>query len=81
MSTLSIIYCAPCGYEKRARKAAEALKDATGAMPALVPGKCGVFRVVAGDQTLIARAKGYFPTTDDIVSAVRVHLMAGKPSP
>ena len=81
MSTLSIICCAPCGYEKRAREAAEALKEATGMTPELVPGKGGVFRVVAGDKSLIARAKGCFPTTNDIVSAVRKHFMAGTQSP
>ncbi len=80
MSTLSIIYCAPCGYEKRAREAVEALREATGMTPELVPGKGGVFRVVAGDETLIARAKGFFPTTNDIVSAVRGHLKAGTTS-
>mgnify|MGYP000108948086 CR=1 FL=1 len=71
MSSVSIIYCAPCGYEKRAREAAEQLAKATGIVPTLVPGKGGVFRVDVGEETVVSRARGYFPTPDDIIAAVQ----------
>lgn len=35
----SIIYCRPCGYEKRAREAAAALREQLGLEAALVPGR------------------------------------------
>lgn len=39
MTDLSIIYCRPCGYEKRAREAAALLRDRLGLDAELVPGK------------------------------------------
>ncbi|MGY4424921.1 putative Rdx family selenoprotein [Bradyrhizobium sp. JR6.1] len=43
MTDLSIIYCRPCGYEKRAREAAALLRDRLGLDAELVPGKGGIF--------------------------------------
>lgn len=71
MVSVSIIYCAPCGYEKRARTAAEQLERETGIVATLAAGKGGVFRVVVEEETIIARAKGYFPTPEEIVAAVK----------
>ncbi|MDD1537314.1 MULTISPECIES: Rdx family protein [unclassified Bradyrhizobium] len=70
MSDLTIIYCRPCGYEKRAKEAAAALHRQLGLDADLVPGKGGVFQVKLGDRIVASRSKGYFPDGDDIVAAV-----------
>ncbi|MGX1317779.1 selenoprotein W-related protein [Bradyrhizobium sp. USDA 377] len=70
MPEVTIIYCRPCGYEKRARDAAEALRRQLALEPVLVPGKGGIFQVTVGDSIVAARRKGHFPGTDEIVAAV-----------
>jgi selenoprotein W-related protein len=70
MSELTIIYCRPCGYEKRAKDVAAALREQLALDATLVPGTGGVFEVKLGDKTVIKRAKGYFPGPDDVVAAV-----------
>lgn len=65
----------PCGYEKRARDAAEALKERFDIDATLIKGKGGVFQVVAGDTVLAKRTRGYFPSTADIVNAVSAALL------
>lgn len=70
-SRVTITYCAPCGYEKRARDAAARLARELSIDPAIVAGKGGVFRVSLGDRVLLSRAKGYFPSSGEIVEAVR----------
>jgi selenoprotein W-related protein len=70
MSDVTIIYCRPCGYEKRARDVATALRDRLGLAATLVPGKGGVFEIKLGDKTVAKRAKGDFPGPDDAVAAV-----------
>lgn len=70
MSDISIIYCRPCGYEKRAKEAAAALMSGLGINATLVAGSGGVFEVKMGGQTLVKRSKGYFPDAADIVAAV-----------
>jgi haloalkane dehalogenase len=71
---VTITYCAPCGYEKRARDAAARLARELSINPVLVAGKGGVFRVSVGDQVLVSRGKGYFPDSGEIVEAVRSAL-------
>ncbi len=71
MTDVSIIYCRPCGYEKRAKEAAARLRERLGLDATLVPGKGGVFEVKLGDTTVAKRAKGYFPDANDIVTAVQ----------
>ncbi|TAN58857.1 MAG: SelT/SelW/SelH family protein [Rhodospirillales bacterium] len=70
MSDVSIIYCRPCGYEKRAKEAAVELKNKLGIEAMLVPGAGGVFEVKVGEQTVAKRSKGFFPDVAEIVTAV-----------
>jgi selenoprotein W-related protein len=70
MKDVSIIYCRPCGYEKRAREAATALQRQLGITAQLVPGKGGVFEVTVGGKTVAKRLKGHFPDAAEIVAAV-----------
>ncbi|WP_038970778.1 Rdx family protein [Bradyrhizobium genomosp. III] len=70
MSDVTIIYCRPCGYEKRAKEAAVALHRQLGLESDLVPGKGGVFQVKLGDRIVASRSKGHFPDGDEIVAAV-----------
>ncbi|MDO1527534.1 Rdx family protein [Fulvimonas sp. R45] len=68
---VEIEYCLPCGYRKRADAAAAALGQQLGVSARLVPGKGGVFRVSVNGKEAISRARGYFPSPEDIVAAVR----------
>ncbi|WLB54673.1 Rdx family protein [Bradyrhizobium sp. 521_C7_N1_3] len=43
MADVTIIYCRPCGYERRAKDAAAALQQHLTPEPSLVPGKGGIF--------------------------------------
>ncbi|RTE93382.1 Rdx family protein [Bradyrhizobium sp. LVM 105] len=70
MSEVTIIYCRPCGYEKRAKEVAAALRRQLGLDADLVPGKGGIFQVKLGDRIVASRSKGHFPDGDDIVAAV-----------
>jgi TetR/AcrR family transcriptional repressor of nem operon len=77
MPQVTIVYCRPCGYEKRAREAAAAVESACGVVPELVPGTGGVFDVKVGDRTVARRAKGHFPSSEEIVAAVRTAIQSG----
>ncbi|SED84952.1 SelT/SelW/SelH family protein [Bradyrhizobium erythrophlei] len=70
MTDLSIIYCRPCGYEKRAREAAALLRQRLRLDPELVPGKGGVFEVKLDGKVIARRVKGHFPDAAEIVTAV-----------
>jgi selenoprotein W-related protein len=70
MTDVSIIYCRPCGYEKRAREVAMALQRQLGIVAELVPGKGGVFEVAVGGKTVARRERGHFPDAAEIVAAV-----------
>lgn len=70
MPSVSITYCRPCGYEKRAKEAAALLHERLGLDATLVAGKGGIFEVKLGDQVVARRAKGYFPDAAGIVAAV-----------
>lgn len=70
MSDVSIIYCRPCGYEKRAKDAAAGLRERLNIDAKLVPGTGGVFEVRVGDKVVAKRAKGHFPDTAEVVAAV-----------
>lgn len=70
MSDFSIIYCRPCGYEKRARTSPKALRAELAVEAELVPGSGGVFEIKVGDKTVAKRAKGHFPDTAEVVAAV-----------
>ena len=70
MSDVTIIYCRPCGYEKRARDIATALREQLALDAVLVPGTGGVFEIKVGDKTVAKRAKGTFPGAAEVVEAV-----------
>jgi selenoprotein W-related protein len=70
MSDVTIIYCRPCGYEKRAKDAAAALRQQLALEADLEPGKGGVFQVKLGERIVASRSKGHFPGSDEIVAAV-----------
>lgn len=70
MPDVSIIYCRPCGYEKRAKEAAAALRARLAIDAKLVPGRGGIFEVKVGDKTVSKRAKGHFPGAAEVVATV-----------
>jgi len=59
MPDVSIIYCRPCGYEKRAKEAAAALRARLAIDAKLVPGRGGIFEVKVGDKT-VSKREGAF---------------------
>jgi selenoprotein W-related protein len=70
MPDVSIVYCKPCGYEKRATDTAAALRAQLRLEANLVPGKGGIFEVRVGDKVVAKREHGHFPDNADIVAAV-----------
>lgn len=74
MTQVSIVYCKPCGYEKRAADAAAKLHAAVGVSAKLVPGTGGIFQVQVGDKVVAKRAKGHFPDASEIIAAVSAAL-------
>lgn len=70
MHDVTIIYCRPCGYEKRAKDAADALRRELSLAACLVPGKGGIFEVRLDADVVAKRVKGHFPDTAEIVAAV-----------
>lgn len=70
MRNVSVTYCRPCGYEKRAKEAAALLRERLGVDATLIPGKGGIFEVKLGDQVVARRVKGHFPDAAEIVAAV-----------
>jgi len=70
MTEISITYCRPCGYEKRAKEAAALLHERLGLDAELVPGKRGIFEVKLDGKVVAKRVKGHFPDAAEIVSAV-----------
>jgi len=70
MPDVSIVYCRPCGYEKRAKAAADVLRERLGIEAKLVPGTGRIFQVRVGDKTVAERASSHFPGADEIVEAV-----------
>lgn len=77
MNDVSIIYCQPCGYRKRAVEAAAAMAEELSVATTLVPGKGGIFEVRIGDNVVAKRSRGYFPCTAEIVAAVSSALSWG----
>jgi selT/selW/selH-like putative selenoprotein len=71
---ITITYCVPCGYERRAREAATALKDELGIDATIIPGKGGIFKVAFGETILTKRTRDHFPATAEIVEIVRAAI-------
>ena len=74
MRDVSITYCKPCGYEKRAMDAAAELRKAIDVSAKLVPGKGGIFEVQVGGKVVAKRTQGHFPDAAEIVAAVSAAL-------
>ena len=70
MTDVSIIYCKPCGYEKRAADTAAALRTQLKLDANLIPGRGGIFEVRVGDQVVAKREHGHFPDNQEVVAAV-----------
>ena len=70
MNHVTITYCKPCGYEKRAKAAADALHGNLSIAARLVPGKGGIFEVRVNDEIVVKRVKGHFPDVGEIVESV-----------
>ncbi|HXF88475.1 MAG TPA: Rdx family protein [Xanthobacteraceae bacterium] len=76
MKNVSIVYCKPCGYFRRATDAAAALEKKLGIVATLVPGKGGIFEVRVDDKVVIKRGQDHFPDTNEIVAAVAAAAQA-----
>lgn len=74
MTKVDIIYCRPCGYEKRARTAADALQQALGVNAQIVPGGGGIFEVRVNDCVVARRTREHFPNPAEIVELVSQSL-------
>lgn len=70
MNDVTITYCRPCGYEKRAQDAADALRRELSLTARLVPGKGGIFEVRVDAEVVAKRVKGHFPNAAEIVESV-----------
>jgi selenoprotein W-related protein len=70
MPDVSITYCKPCGYEKRAADAATTLQRELNVAAKLVPGTGGIFEVKVGGKVVAAKSAGHFPEHAEIVAAV-----------
>jgi selenoprotein W-related protein len=70
MARVSIVYCKPCGYEKRAADAAAALKERLNVAADLVPGTGGIFEVRVDEKVVAKRSKSGFPDRAEVVAAV-----------
>ncbi|HET7175570.1 MAG TPA: Rdx family protein [Gammaproteobacteria bacterium] len=77
MNGITITYCKPCGYEKRAVTAAEALKAKLRRSAKLIPGRGGIFEVQVGGKTVVRRTRTHFPDAEEIVTAVAEVLKVG----
>lgn len=74
MADVSIVYCKPCGYARRAEDAATALQKRLKLTAHLQPGTGGIFEVRVGDTVVAKRSRGHFPDTAEIVAAVSAAL-------
>ncbi len=71
---ITITFCRPCGYERRASDAAQRLEQELGRQAELIPGTGGIFEVSLGGQVVAKRVRGHFPDAAEIVAAVRAAL-------
>lgn len=72
--TVTITYCIPCKYERRAREASAVIREQLGVEAELVGGGGGVFRVEVDGEPVISKTRGYFPSSEDIAAAVRARF-------
>jgi selenoprotein W-related protein len=74
MNDVTIIYCGPCGYGKRAAEAADALERDLSVTAKLVAGKGGIFEVRVNGEIVAKRVKGHFPDSAEVVGSVSAAL-------
>ncbi|WP_416799047.1 SelT/SelW/SelH family protein [Ciceribacter azotifigens] len=74
MTEVTITYCNPCGYGKRAVEAADALRRDLSVTANLVAGKGGIFEVRVNGEVVAKRIKGHFPDAAEIVASVSAAL-------
>jgi selenoprotein W-related protein len=70
MPNVSITYCKPCGYLRRAEDAAAELQKQLGIAATLVPGKGGIFEVQVDGNVVAKKRLWHFPDAKEIVAAV-----------
>lgn len=68
---VTITYCKPCGYLRRAAAVADAIEAEFGYEPRLVPGGGGIFEVQVDDTVVARRTRSHFPEAAEIVAAIR----------
>ncbi|WP_062993026.1 SelT/SelW/SelH family protein [Nocardia anaemiae] len=68
--TVTITYCRPCGYLRRAEKAATALENELGVVAELVPGKGGIYQVAVNGEVVAKKTRSGFPEPQEICAAV-----------
>ena len=70
MPDVSITYCKPCGYLRRAEDAAAELKKELGVDATLIPGTGGIFQVQVDGKVVAKKRLFHFPDAKEIVTAV-----------
>lgn len=71
---ITITYCKPCGYLKRAEQTASLLNEKLNMNSTLIPGKGGIFEVAVEGKTVSKRTRSGFPTEDEIIEAVSAEM-------
>jgi selT/selW/selH-like putative selenoprotein len=71
---VTIFYCVTCNYLPQATGAAEALREALGIEAVLVRGHSGRFEVEVDGKVVLAKGRGRFPTSREVVEAVALEL-------
>jgi selT/selW/selH-like putative selenoprotein len=67
---VTIFYCVTCKYFSHAAAAAEALHESLGIDAVLVRGHSGRFEVEVDGVVVLAKGRGGFPSSRDVVEAV-----------
>lgn len=75
MPQVSIVYCKPCGYLKKAQAVASALERELGITAVLEAGRAGAFEARIEGVPVIQRRRDYLPGPADVVRAVRAALL------
>lgn len=74
MNEVTIKYCKPCGYLKRAEKMAELLSGELKIESRLIPGAGGIFEITVNGNVVARKTKEGFPDNSEIVALVSAAL-------